>query len=366
MNKIISFPHMSYYYIPIKYIIKNITKCEILIPKNNSPNTALLGSKYSPNDVCMPFKYNLGNYIDALKRGANILIQAGGGCRYGYYAELQEQILKELGYNFKFINLIKNNRVSIIKLYKEAKKINKKLIFIEYIHYLIKGFLIIVFMDKIYKYIRENQAISTSPQEYKKIFQNIKMAYSKDKLSVLKIIKIYYNSKKNLLNIPNKEDNNNIKILIIGELYTIMDNAANNNLEKLLIDSGSIIYRYTDLTYLLFKKKFSQNKVLKTSKKYLKYKLGADGAESIAHAIEHCKKGIDGIIHIKSYSCVPEINAIPILSQISKDYNVPIMYLSFDGENNNANIDTKIEAFYDMIKAKKEKIIHNFKKKMQK
>ena len=69
----------------------------------------------------MPFKYNLGNYIDALESGATILIQAGGGCRYGYYAELQQQILKDLGYQFEFINLIQNNHVSLIKLYKISK-----------------------------------------------------------------------------------------------------------------------------------------------------------------------------------------------------------------------------------------------------
>ena len=62
---------------------------------------------------------------------------------------------------------------------------------------------------------------------------------------------------------------------------------------------------------------------------------------------------IDGIIHIKSFSCVPEINAMPTLSKISEDYNTPILYLSFDGQNNISNIDTKIEAFKDMIKAKK-------------
>jgi len=44
---------------------------------------------------------------------------------------------------------------------------------------------------------------------------------------------------------------------------------------------------------------------------------------------------------------------MPTLSKISEDYNTPILYLSFDGENNISNIDTKIEAFKDMIKAKK-------------
>ena len=90
-------------------------------------------------------------------------------------------------------------------------------------------------------------------------------------------------------------------------------------------------------------------------RKYLKYTLGADGTESIVHAIDHCKKGIDGIIHIKSFGCVPEINAMPTLSRISEDFETPIIYLSFDGENNISNIDTKIEAFKYMIKSKKNK-----------
>ena len=136
-----------------------------------------------------------------------------------------------------------------------------------------------------------------------------------------------------------------------------MDSAANNNIEKTLLNEGVILYRYTNLSYLLIKKKFSQYKILNKSKKYLKYSLGADGTESVYHTLEHCKKGIDGIIHIKSYGCVPELNAIPILNEICDDYQVPILYLSFDGENQNANIDTKIEAFMDMLKSKKVKKI---------
>ena len=127
MNKIISFPHLSNYYIPIKYIIEKITKLQVYIPPYNNKQTISLGAKYSPDDICMPFKYNLGNYINALNNGANILVQAGGGCRYGYFAELQEQILKDLGYEFNFVNLIKNNHVSIKNMYKFAKQENEKL-----------------------------------------------------------------------------------------------------------------------------------------------------------------------------------------------------------------------------------------------
>lgn len=352
MNKIISFPHLGNYYIPIKYMLKKITNCEIIIPDKNTKKTIETGSKYSPDDICMPFKYNLGNYIDALDKGADILIQAGGGCRYGYYAELQEQILKDLGYNFEFINLLKNNHVSLLKLYKVSKRINPKLNIFKYIYYLIQGLLMIITMDKLDKYLREHMGLEKNKGSFEQLEKRYKYSLSKENLSIFKIIKLYYKYKKLYKEIPLHEEDK-LEILLIGELYSLMDMEASNNLERNLIKEGIKVYRYTNLTYLLIIKKFMRNILLFKGRKYLKYILGADGTESVVHALDHAKKGIDGIIHIKSFSCVPEINAMPTLSKISDDYNVPILYLSFDGENNISNIDTKIEAFKDMIKVKK-------------
>jgi len=353
MNKIISFPHLGDYYIPIKYIIKKITNCEIIVPPKNNKKTIELGSKYSPEDICMPFKYNLGNYINALDSGADILIQAGGGCRYGYYAELQEQILKDIGYQFEFINLIKDNHVSIVKLYKISKQLNPKLNIFKYIYYLIQGLIIIITMDKQDKYLRENIGFEINKGSFELAEKKYKIALSKEKLNIIKIIKTYLKYKKIYHEISLKEGSK-LEVLLIGELYSLMDFEASNNIERDLAKEGIKVIRYTNLTYLLLIKKFMRRLLLFKGRKYLKYTLGADGTESIVHAIDHCKKGIDGIIHIKSFGCVPEINAMPTLSKISEDYNTPILYLSFDGENNISNIDTKIEAFKDMIKSKKQ------------
>lgn len=352
MNKIISFPHLGNYYIPIRYIINKITNSEILIPPKNNKQTIELGSKYSPDDICMPFKYNLGNYINALNAGADILLQAGGGCRYGYYAELQEQILKDLGYKFDFINLIQDNHVSIKKLYKESKKINPKLNIFKYLYYLLQGIIIIVTMDKIDKYIRENMAMEKETGTFERIEKEYINSISQDSMSVVLIIKNYLKYKKLFKGIKLKEEKP-LELLLIGELYSLMDLESSNNLERILMKEGIKVYRYTNLTYILLLKKFMRKIVQFKVRKYLKYHLGADGTESVVHTLEHCKKGIDGIIHIKSFGCVPEINAIPTLSIIAEEYKTPILYLSFDGENNISNIDTKIEAFKDMIESRK-------------
>ena len=63
----------------------------------------------------------------------------------------------------------------------------------------------------------------------------------------------------------------------------------------------------------------------------------------------------DGIIHIKPFGCTPEISTIPIIDKICHKNNRPITYFSFDTLTENTGITTRIEAFYDMIKMKKEK-----------
>ena len=77
---------MGDYYVPAKYLLNKIVDAEILVAPFITAKTIELGSKYSPEFVCTPFKYTLGTMIESLDNGANILIQFGGGCRYGYYS----------------------------------------------------------------------------------------------------------------------------------------------------------------------------------------------------------------------------------------------------------------------------------------
>ena len=353
MTKIISFPHMGNYYIPIKYFIKNITNQKVLIPPKITKKTIELGSKYSPDYVCMPFKYNLGNFIEALNNGANIILQAGGGCRYGYYAELQEQILNDLNYQFEFVNFIKNNHVSIKSIYIFAKKNNSKLNLFKFCYYLLNAILMIITMDNLSKYPRENLGFEIE----KNSFINTENCFLKElknkKQNPISIIKTYFKYKKIYKKIAINKPKNCIKIGIVGELYSIMEPYSSNDIEKKLASFGIEVHRFTTLTYLLFQKKFNIKKLLKKGKKYLKYHLGADATESVVLSLEMARKKYDGIVHIKSFGCTPELNAMSILEKISNDYDIPVIYFSFDSQNSDIAIDTRLEAFYDMLNQKK-------------
>jgi len=360
-NKVITFPHMGNYYIPISYLIKNITKCKVLIPPKITKKTIELGSRYSPDYVCAPFKYNLGNYIEALNKGANIVLQAGGGCRYGYYAELQEQILKDLNYDFTFINFIDNNHVSIKKIYKFAKEINPKLNIFKFAYYGINTIIMIGIMDKLSKYKRENIGFELEKNSHKNLEDCFLKDLEKFNKSPLSLIKLYFNYKKRYKKIKTDKSNNRIRIAIVGELYSIMEPFSSNNIEIKLANMGIEVHRFTTLTYLLLQKKFNIKRLIRKGKKYIKYHLGADATESVVLSYELAKQNYDGIVHIKSFGCTPELNAMSILEKISNDYNIPIIYFSFDASDTEVAMETRLEAFYDMLIQKK----HSSKEKLK-
>src|SRR5690348_334991 len=92
-ERIVTFPHMGNYYIAEKTIAK-LFGDEVLPPPRITKRTLELGAKHSPESVCIPFKYTLGNFIEALDNGANFILQAGAGCRMGMYGEIQKIILR--------------------------------------------------------------------------------------------------------------------------------------------------------------------------------------------------------------------------------------------------------------------------------
>lgn len=354
MSRVISFPHMGNYHIPIEAMLKLIFKnSKIMTPPKITKKTLDLGSKYSPDFVCVPFKYNLGNYIEALENGANVLIQAGGGCRYGFYAEIQEQILRDLGYEFEFIKLI-GDKISPTSLYKICKKLGSNLTFWKFIYFILLIIKMTKVMDIIEGYIRENVGFEVVENSFENLHKEFlkKLKETKTFKGLKKIFKEYYNKFKKL---PIEKPKDCFKVGLVGELYVLMEPFSNYFIEKELAKNKMAVKRFITVSYLLFEKRKSEKKTLKEASKYLKYTIGADGTESVAKSKAMAEMGFDGIIHIKPFGCTPEVNAMPMLQNISKDYKIPILYFSFDSQTSETGVKTRLEAFNDMIVMRKEK-----------
>ena len=354
MPKIISFPHLGDYYIPISTFLKRTTNLKVMPSPPITKKTIELGAKYSPDSVCLPFKYNLGNFIEALEKGANILFTAGGGCRYRYYAEVTETILKDLNYEFEFFNLITDGKLKITKVYKEFKKLNPSLSFFFFINQLLYTLIFIWNMDKIDKIIRKRIGFEVKENSYLKEKNKMFEAFKSTK-STTKQIYYYYKYKHKIKKIPYQKPKDCLKVGIIGELYTAMEPFSTYFLEKNLAKMHVEIKRYTNLSYLLWQKKFLEKHMLRVTKKYCKYSLGADGLDNVYRTIKLINKSYDGIIHTKPFGCTPEIGAIPIIQKICQENEMPILFFSYDVETSDEGIKTRLEAFEDLIKIRRNK-----------
>lgn len=352
MSKI-SFPLIGDYGVPAEYLLSHIFPGEVVVPPPITSKTIELGVKYSPDFVCTPFKYTLGTMIEAVSKGADTLIQLGGGCRYGYYAELQEKILRDLGYNVKVVNLVTKGRTEltrIINLFKEiSPKFKKRKLF----YYGFITMKMVKYMDKVSDYIRENIAFEVKKGSFDALNKEMLQKFKKVKgfYDLYKTYKYYFKKVKEVeIHKPDRP----LKIGVIGELYTLMEPFANGYLEKDLEANNIEIKRFTTATYLLLKKKKILKKAFRKNK-IIKYHLGADGADNVMNTIWLCDHDYDGIIHLKSAFCTPEIGAMPIISKIASERDVPVLFLTFDANTSEIGVKTRLEAFYDMLEMRKNK-----------
>lgn len=340
----ITYPQLGNYSIAISYLLSKILDDEVVVPPPITTKTAEIGSKYSPDFICTPFKYTLGTLIEGLELGADTLIQMGGGCRYGYYHELQNQILSDLGYSFKLINLVNGGKFISIKSLLNDYGLNiKKSKILKYFFITKK---MIYYIDKIEDYIRKNRCYELEKDSFNNLEKEMLDRFFKCKgyFHLRKMYKYYFKRFKKL---PRKKVERIIKVGLIGELYTLMEPYANYNIEQLLNDRGISVTRFTNVTYLMFKKKKAVRRYLK--KIFIKYRMGADALDNIYHTKWLCEKKFDGIIHIKSSFCTPEIGAMPIIESICQEYDIPLIFFTMDMNTSETGIKTRIEAFCDML-----------------
>lgn len=351
-NKLaVSFPHMGDYGIVFSQMLRHILPdAQLFPPPPITQRTVELGSRYSPDFVCSPFKYNLGNYIEALESGANVLFQTGMGCRYGYYGELQKQILQDLGYHFQFVCLSREQAKPIAAC-NTIRQLGSTLSVPKMLYSLLLASESVRAMDQFDYFMRENVGFEAIPGSLEAVRQQLLQQIAHvDSFQDLQAAK--RTCKQAVAHIKIDKPKNPLRVGMIGDLYTLMEPFSNFYIEKQLAKEGISVSRVMGLWFLLFDQ--HRERALKKSGSYLWHTVGANGVHSVSQSLSYAKKAYNGIIHMKSFGCIPELNATPALMNLSRDFNIPILDLSFDTHTSETGLQTRLEAFSDMIRLKEE------------
>ena len=350
-NTRVTFPHLGSYCVPIELLFTQGVGVEYVTPPPITNHTLEIGSRYSPDFVCSPFKYNLGNYIEAVEAGANTLAQIGGVCRLGYYGELHEQILRDLGFKGRFVNMAKAKFSKPTTFYEQLKAIREDLPLARIAKVLPVVLKMVEYIDEAEDYVRQNVGFETAAGSFDRT-QSEYLKQLRRVRSMKELRGLHHDAMKALKETDKNKPEKPLRVGIVGEYYTIMLPFSNHFIEKELAKKGMVVDRWMNLTNSLLHKGNMQAK--DKIRGYAEYDMGATCMMTIERALYFAKKGYDGIIHVKSFGCTPEIDVIPVLQNISVDYKIPIIYFSYDSQTSDAGIHTRLEAFHDMIIMRKE------------
>lgn len=349
----ITFPHLGNAYIALEALLQGLG-LEPVVPPLGSKRTLELGSSLSPEHTCLPFKIILGNMLQGIEAGADSVLMLGGcgPCRLGYYGEIQRILLEDSGFKGDFFSLepeLAANLKLLRMIFRQG--IKRKLLSASGL-----AWAKLLAVEQL-----EEQTLRLRPWESSAgaacLFLKEQLVLVRKAQTIRSLHRICAQSEDRFQDlIAPYLQKERLSIGIVGEIYTMLEPFANLNLEIRLGRLGVEVLRTLSLKRWLedhlFKKLLGYsylNELKKSARGYLSDFIGGHGLESIAHSVQLSQKEVAGIIHVLPLACMPEVVAQGILPRLGREGKTPIMSLVFDEHSGETGLQTRLEAFVDLV-----------------
>jgi predicted nucleotide-binding protein (sugar kinase/HSP70/actin superfamily) len=340
-----TFPYFGYDTLALKTFVEKLG-ATVVLPPPTTKKTLETGVKLSPELVCLPFKITLGNFIEAVEKGADTLFMAAGArkCRFGYYHYLQERILANLALNFRLYAISQYTPYQFVfeKIPTIFSVSPTKVIYALSILFA-KSALVETFLNK----LRWLRAVDFNEAEkFEK--DGIRLIEAANNISAIRRA----SAQMKRYTLPNSKKPE-ITIGLVGEIFFMIEPFANQEIEKELGRLGALVLTrrslYRHLRHLLkMDWEFYWQALL--AHHYLKDSPGGEAIKTVGEAVRFARSRVSGIVHIYPFTCMPENIALAALEKISEDYDIPILSLSFDEHTAKTGLLTRLEAFIDLVK----------------
>jgi predicted nucleotide-binding protein (sugar kinase/HSP70/actin superfamily) len=357
----VSFPHMGTIYVVAASMIRSLGG-EVVVPPFTSKKTLSIGTKYSPEAICLPYKLVLGNYIEAAESGAEavIMISSPGICRLGEYSKSIKNALEDLGYHLRYIDLdlYKGKFAEMFKCLVDITGNRNIIEIISALSLAINKIFVLDNIDSTLSYYRAREFnYGQAEKAYTKGIKWIDEAGTRKELKEAKFEAI-----NEIKKTPIDENKEVLNVDLTGEIFMVLDSFSNQNLERELGRLGVQTRRSltmggwikTAIIPKIFRKEETHlERAFKYAKPYLLRDIGGDAIESVSDVAYATKTGVDGIIHISPFTCMPEIISQNIFPTMRQDGVIPILALVLDEQTGRAGYVTRLEAFVDLMLRRK-------------
>lgn len=328
-------------------------------PPPSTTKTLQLGAKHSPEFACLPLKINIGNFIEALEEGADTLVMAGGHgpCRFGYYGIVEDRILRDLGYDFKFIMLEPFND-GAWAFYKTFETLSPGLSIRGLWKILKISFTKARAIDRLHKRALQIRAYEINQGDttraLSKAEEIMTLADTREEIDAAGIEAMAM-----LEAVEQDLEREVLRVGMVGEFYLLLEPFSNLGMEEILGDMHIYVERSVWVTDWIapnnhniiygYPKKLIEQK----AEPFLNQNVGGEGRETIGSIVNFAEIGFDGVIQLLPFGCMPENIATSIIPKVQQQHDIPVLTLSFDEQTGRAGMVTRIEAFLDLLNARR-------------
>ena len=355
----VAFPHMGNVYIGWAAALKKLG-VEPLVPPRTSKKTLELANKYSPESICLPYKMVLGNFLQAIEKDVDYvaMISSPGICRLGEYGQSIKHVLTEMGYGNKYIELqLYDGFNGMYKFLSEISDGNPVAI-VKAINIAIRKIFVLDRIENLFSYYRAREiTFGTAEKHYNKALAliidagNTKELRQAEKEAIEEIKKTPIDKNREVINVE-----------ITGEIFLVQEPFSNQYIEKELGRMGVQTKRTLTVSSFIkdaiipkaFKKGETHlERAYRMARPYLMRDIGGDALESVSDVAYANERGVDGIIHVSPFTCMPEIMSQNIFPTMRENCEIPILTLIMDEQTGRAGYITRLEAFVDLMKRRK-------------
>lgn len=356
--KRVAFPHMGQMNIAVKSFLWELG-VEPIEPPQITKRTMDLGVQHAPEFACLPLKVNLGNHLEALEQGADVILMAGGvgPCRFGYYAEVQREILRDLGHDVEMLTIEPNAR----HIYHSFNSLHGKRIpltrLYRILRYVMEKILAVDELEQVCQWVRPR---TSRHSELNSRFRQL-LHRMEEATTIESVREVKEWGKEWLREIAEKVDEDElIHMGVVGEIYVVLEPFVNLQIEERLGKLGVQVHRELFLGHWIrdhILRQVDRTAYLEAAGPYLNQMIGGHGQETIGQTVLYARQGLAGVVQVAPFTCMPEIVAESILPTVSRQEGVPILSLFFDEHSGEAGLQTRLEAFVDLVRRKRRSVV---------
>lgn len=338
--------------------------CDFVMPPPLTEDIVRLGKEIAPEFICYPMVTLIGQMRKHAENGIKkiAMVQGKGRCRLGWYAQVMEEILQKSGYPVRVLSIdsplpLPKKWGSFVESY---RALSEGAPFPKGLRGLRMALVKIAAADRAGDILRDTRAYEAERGEgdrrYATFLHEMDCART-----VKEVWAVFRDYERDMRAIPRIEANP-LQVAVVGEVYVVNEPFVNKDAERILgsLEQRVRVYRTLDVNswvdYHLFRKPRAvrqYNTVSRSASPYLPVNVGGHGQESVGEAVLAKKHGMDGVVHLFPFTCMPEIIAQNILVKVSRDLDIPVLSLMISEQTGVAGLQTRFEAFCDLLEGRR-------------